>query len=301
MSRIKLFTPRARDIFNVIPSDRGRPLSDISHQLPEFDLQGDIQRVLERLERVSREVSTRDGKWYLMQIVPYRTVEDHIDGVVLTFLDITDRRRAEENVRVVNDELERRVQQRTLQLITVQEDERRRIARDLHDQVGQQLTALSLKLEALHARAEPSQKTALQELQDALARLDREIDFLTWELRPAALDELGLANALGTFVREWSKNYGIAGEFHASGMEDRPPLEFAVETNVYRIALEALNNAQKHGKPKRVAVILERRDNELALIVEDDGQGFNLASHADNDSREKTLGVIGMRERAAVH
>ena len=88
-SRIKLFTPRARDIFTLIPADLGRPLSDISSTLVDTDLHADIERVLERLERVEREVKTRDDRWQLMRILPYRTADDRIDGVVLTFVDIT--------------------------------------------------------------------------------------------------------------------------------------------------------------------------------------------------------------------
>ncbi len=88
-SRIKLFTPRARDIFTLIPTDRGRPLSDINSHLKDADLQADIDRVLERLERVEREVETKDGRWQLMRIALYRTSDERIDGVVLTFVDIT--------------------------------------------------------------------------------------------------------------------------------------------------------------------------------------------------------------------
>lgn len=256
--------------------------------------------MLGRLERISREVATRDGRWYLMQVVPYRTVEDRIDGVVFTFLDITERRRAEEEVRRAKDALERRVEERTRQLISVQEEERRRIARDLYDHLGQQATALGLKLEALMARAAPPFRTALEELQEGVSRLDREIDFLAWELRPAALGEVGLVVALANFVREWSKNYGIPADFHVAGLEGRPPLEFEVETNIYRIAQEALNNAHKHAKPKRVAVLLERREQELTLIVEDDGRGFDPGQEIEVKPGDRGLGLAGMRERAAI-
>ena len=98
-SRIKLFTPRTRDIFSLIAVDRGRQLSDMNSHLLHTDLPGDIERVLTRLERVEREVQTRDGRWHLMRLLPYRTAEDRVEGVVLTFVDITERRRAEEALR----------------------------------------------------------------------------------------------------------------------------------------------------------------------------------------------------------
>ena len=88
-----------RDTFSLIPSDRGRPLTDITSRLVDQDLSADVERVLERLERVEREVATRDGRWHLMRALPYRTAEDRIDGVVLTFVDITERRRTEERLR----------------------------------------------------------------------------------------------------------------------------------------------------------------------------------------------------------
>jgi two-component system CheB/CheR fusion protein len=108
--RIKLFTPRARDIFALIPSDKGRPLTDISNELIDVDLPGDVDRVLDRLERLEREVQTRSGRWYLMRLVPYRTGDDKIDGVVLTFVDITERRRATERVLESEARLQRAIE-----------------------------------------------------------------------------------------------------------------------------------------------------------------------------------------------
>ena len=96
---MKLFTPRARDLFNLIPSDVGRCLLDITHRIAVDDLSESLERVLERLQTVEREVATRDGGWYLMRLLPYRTSEERIDAVVLTFLDITERYAAAEALR----------------------------------------------------------------------------------------------------------------------------------------------------------------------------------------------------------
>src|SRR6185295_7723731 len=93
--RVKLSTPRARDVFNLLPLDAGRPLSDISSRLLYDHLLEDVDLVLERLQTVEREVQTRQGDWYLLRVLPYRTTDERIDGIVMTFQNITERRRGE--------------------------------------------------------------------------------------------------------------------------------------------------------------------------------------------------------------
>jgi len=572
--RIKLFTPKMRDTFSLIPSDRGRPLTDITTQLIDQDLPADVARVLERLERVEREVATRDGRWHVMHALPYRTAEDRIDGVVLTFVDITERRRMEERLtqsearlraiveqsaagigsvsvdgrltltnrkladllgydhgtligaslidrvatgsrqeieqqftrltqhgvafqtvtpliaktgdmvwanlnasairdesgvvqsavvilvditgtrraeaasrlsedrlrlvvetvkdyfiltmdehgildgwtaaaarafgyteeeaigqhvsvifteedrqggapeqelqtarergsasderwhrrkdgslfyvtgtvsplldaggevtgfvkiardlterkqyedalREAHDDLEERVLERTRdleleirerranegrvrrllqRLVTVQEDERRRIARDLHDHLGQQMTALRLTLAAIRDRPADGAVAELAQKADELAeQLDADVDFLAWELRPAALDDVGLADTLRKFVQEWAAHYGITVDFHTAGLDGQrlPPV---IETNLYRIAQEAMNNVYKHARASHLDLILERRGSQVVLILEDDGVGFDAAK-ATEDVDGKELGLSGMRERATL-
>jgi signal transduction histidine kinase len=126
-------------------------------------------------------------------------------------------------------------------------------------------------------------------------QLDRQLDFFVGDLRPAALDDLGLETALSQFVREWSQNFGIRAEFHAAGLNGRMDRE--VETHLYRISQEALNNVYKHADAQSVAVLLERRDSQLVLIIEDDGTGFQPER---SDTKHKGLGLVGMQERAAL-
>jgi len=223
--------------------------------------------------------------------------------IVGTHFDLTERKRAE---------AERTRTELLASLVFAQEDERRRIAREMHDQFGEQLTALTHRINALKAAtAAYSDLEGHVEALAALAqRLDRDVDQLVWELRPTALDDLGLRAALANYVQDWSTRVGIRAEFHTAGLLDErlPP---DVETSLYRIAQEALTNVARHSRATRAEVILERRPDHVVLIVEDDGIGFD-ASDSTTSRRSGTanaaevvrtrggFGLRGMRERAAL-
>lgn len=546
--RIKLFTPSVRDIFNLIPADIGRFLTDITSKLDYENLIADVETVLDKLQPLEREAHSRDNRVFLTRILPYRTSEDRISGVAITFLDITRHKRLEEEIRESDRELERQARlfsaplsaisdfaysfdhdgrfiyanrslldlleieagyivgknffdldyppelaenlqrqirqvfdtkkalsdethftspagksyifeyifspliaedgsveivagttrdvterrhieqkareseessrlliesatdyaiftvtsdnlvdswntgaqkvfgfeakeiigqnarilftpedrergvpeteiQRALEtghaederwhsrrdgsrffasgvmsllkkdgvqgfvkicrdqtkkieaekalydremlkkLISAQEDERTRIARDLHDELGQKLTALRLKLESIKKVCRDEDVSGrIDETQSIAEQIDNDVDFLAWELRPAALDDLGLFAALNNYAREWSRYAGVPIELHTSGLKNRR-LAPEIETNLYRIAQEALNNTHKHAKAARANVLLERQEDTVVLIIEDDGRGFNPKTKT---TRGKGLGLIGMRERAAL-
>jgi signal transduction histidine kinase len=181
-------------------------------------------------------------------------------------------------------------------LVIAQEEERRRIARDLHDHLGQQLTSLRLKLEAVRTITPdlPHVHATLAQADSLLTRIDSDIDFLSWDLRPAALDDLGLKAVLENYVREWSLHSNVRARFHAEGFgEERLAPE--LEATLYRIAQEALNNVARHAKAQSVGVVLERRGDSLSLVIEDDGIGFDASTISPT-----MIGLISMRERAAV-
>ena len=401
-----------------------------------------MAQVLNDLRTVDRELETRDGHWILTRLRPYRTTDDRIDGVVITFQDITDRRAAEarvrmgeerlrllvdgatdyaiftmtpegiidtwnsgaermyryradeivgrpfatlftsedrasgmperelqaaaasgrvneerfqmrqdgsrlfcsgttirlgeslgfakiardlsiprqaaEALRLVQAEFEARLRTRTgeleaeiearaeahrhvtallKKLVTAQEDERARIARDLHDQLGQQLTALHLSLQRHRQRLEAEHVDSdLQRALDLVDRLDHDIDYLSWDLRPAVLDDLGLAAALPLFVREWSAHSQIPAECRLGGFA-AGQISNDAEVVFYRVAQEALNNVSKHAHASRVDVLLESRDGTVTLVIEDDGVGFEPA---DQESRDLGVGLVGMQERASL-
>jgi signal transduction histidine kinase len=195
---------------------------------------------------------------------------------------------------------EHQVRELLRRLVFIQENERRQIARELHDQLGQQMPALRLKLESVGTGGGGGGELLerVGQAQALAAEIDSAVDFLAWEMRPASLDEIGVEAALRNFVWEWAKQYGVEAVFHSSGFDDER-LQPEVETNLYRILQEALQNVHKHAGADRVDVLLERGDGEAVLIVEDNGHGYDEEQEVALDS-DKGMGVINMRERATL-
>ena len=187
-------------------------------------------------------------------------------------------------------------------LVSSQELERRRIARDIHDQLGQRLTALRLKIASLRQAAAGNADFAprVEGLQEIAAKLDSEVSFLAWELRPTALDDLGFVQAIGEYVSEWSKHVEIAADFHAADLAGAR-LDRETETHLYRITQEALNNVAKYADANHVSVLLERQEGNVVLVVEDNGRGFDPEGLIHRtDPTAGGLGLTGMNERAAL-
>jgi signal transduction histidine kinase len=159
------------------------------------------------------------------------------------------------------------------------------------------LTALGLSIRALKDSCDqPELRRQIEVLEQVAQQLDRDVEHLVWELRPTALDDLGLRAALANYVNDWSRRVGISARLHTAGLlDDRLPSE--AETALYRIAQEALNNIAKHARAEQVEIILERRSDQVLLIVEDDGVGFDSV---DAGAAGQGFGLLGMQERAAM-
>jgi len=272
----------------------------------------------------------KDGtRFYSAGVMAPLYMGNALSGFAKITADLTEKQRYAETLKHSHDVLETRVIERTQELaaanaaliaemnerrtaeaqkieflqrlVTSQEDQRQRIARDLHDQLGQRLTALRLKIAALREACDHDEnlKARATRLQEISQILDSEVSFLAWELRPFALDELGLVDAIGTFVREWSKHYEIPAEFHTSGLS-KIRLDTSADSHLYRIAQEALNNVVKHAKATDVNVLLEKTGEELVLIIEDNGIGMTRSQTSNGRKGSKGLGLEGMRERASL-
>jgi PAS domain S-box-containing protein len=188
-----------------------------------------------------------------------------------------------------------RLQALSRRLVEVQEAERRHISRELHDETGQALSSLLLGLSLLEREADRPQAVIARanELENMVDEVLNNLHRLAMNLRPASLDHLGLMSALENLIESFGKQHGLNMQFETVGLDSErlPP---AVETALYRIVQEALTNVIRHAQATRVDVLLERRDDQIVTIVEDDGVGFD-PHEAVQSGR---MGIFGMRERA---
>jgi two-component system sensor histidine kinase UhpB len=173
--------------------------------------------------------------------------------------------------------------------LTAQEQERTRVARDLHDEVNQSLTGLLLRLEATREKAPPALAAELAEIRSVANQAMQELLELARQLRPTALDDLGLEAALAGTVRELSRQGSVRASFEAEG--ELAGLPEDVQLVVYRVAQEALSNVVRHSGAEHVRVRVQRDGDQVALSVGDDGRGFTF------DETGRGLGIGGMRER----
>ena len=174
--------------------------------------------------------------------------------------------------------------------LVAQEEERARVARDLHDEVNQSLTGLLLRLEAARKKAPPELAGELAEIRALANQALQELLALARQLRPTALDDLGLKAALSSHVEELGRQSGIAAEFESAG--DISSVPHDVQVVAYRVAQEALSNATRHSGASNVWVRLARDNGSVELTIADDGRGFTF------DQASRGLGLSGMRERA---
>jgi signal transduction histidine kinase len=179
-------------------------------------------------------------------------------------------------------------------LISAEDEERRRIARELHDETGQSLTALLMGLRTIADVAEPSDVRAIAlRLRDVTARLVDDVGRLARGLHPAVLDDKGLAAAARRYVGDYARSFGTTMEFVA-GELDSPRLPPLAAATMYRILQETLTNVVRHARARTVAVELKRDDYALELLVTDDGVGFDVSQAVSG------LGLHGMRERVTL-
>jgi len=209
--------------------------------------------------------------------------------------DITERRLAEMKLKTYTQQLA----SLSRQLVQIQENERRHIARELHDEIGQALTAIEINLQiTLRAPGTTAIVPRLEESLKLVERLLQQVQDLSLDLRPSMLDDLGLEAALRWYAGHQARRAGLRIDFWAEPLEDR--LEPAIETNCFRVAQEAMTNVVRHARAQGVAMTLRREDSLLHLVVHDDGVGFDPARVREQAVQGSSVGLLCMEERVSL-
>jgi two-component system CheB/CheR fusion protein len=304
--RILRFTPKVGELFNMRMTDRGRPVSDITNRLGYPELRSDAEQVLRNLTRIEREVKDELGKWYLTHLLPYRSSDDRIAGVVITFVDITRRKTQEEQIKQLSRNLEKRVAERTQQvrdlttsLVRAEQRERRRLSETLHDELQQLLYGIRLKLrlarEALSgARPEEAEQQLLQ-AETLLTRGTRTTRQLSVDLNPPILKHEGLKA-----IFQWLQ--GQMKELHGLDIKLRTDGEMRIEDSDVRVLLfqifrELLFNVAKHAGTGAATVNLKEADGHLVVDIVDEGKGFDVALIEAASQDRPSVGLTSVRER----
>jgi signal transduction histidine kinase len=208
-----------------------------------------------------------------------------------------------ENARLWSEvkDKERALSELLKKTISVQEEERQRIARELHDEMAQGLTALLMglgRLESSMTSVPPSVAETVETVKEFASRALDDTRRLVLDLRPTVLDDLGLVSALRQYAETHLDPLGISYKLEARLLKERlpPPLELAL----FRILQEAINNCGRHANAHHVRIRLEQNNGEIRAQVEDDGKGFDLWSLLEGKGGKPPLGILGMRERAAL-
>jgi PAS domain S-box-containing protein len=237
----------------------------------------------------------QSGHWLSSAIYPTRITSSNGKKVFLHMvIDVTERKVAQEQLKISHEQL----QSLSTHLETVREEEKKKIARDLHDQASQLLSSLHIYLEAAIETLPKDLKKAeelLRKAQGLSTNILDEIHNLIYELRPSMLDELGLVAAISYLIDNSLEVSKIKVKLRTTGQERRlsPPVEIAL----FRVVQETINNILKHAKARRVIITLNFKSKSLKIRVQDDGVGFDVPEVFNSRSKTRGLGLLGMRER----
>jgi len=249
-----------------------------------YSLTSFLTKPLSQLSEAARAIGKGDFKW---EAPPW--AQDEIGNLGVAFNDMSKELKHKEEMR----------EQLMAKVISAQEDERKRIARELHDETGQTLTSMLVSLKVAEDSIDsPEARNKITELRSLTSTALERVHEMATELRPSILDDMGLVAAIKRYIEDYSINMNIKVDSHISGFEDRR-LSPEIETTVYRIIQEALTNIIKHAEAHNVSVVMRLADASLTATVEDDGKGFNN-KRAPAQENGNNLGIFGMNERASL-
>jgi PAS domain S-box-containing protein len=238
-----------------------------------------------------------------MRAHPIKDAHGRLLGIVEHVIDITEHKRSEEALQRAQGELESRVRERTEQLTSlaaelslVEERERRRIATELHDQVGQSLILSKIKLDSLSYPLSPESFGKLvAEIREYISKSIEEIRSLTFQLSPPLLYEVGFEAAIEWIGEEFEGKYGFQVEFKDDGKTK--PLHEETSVALYQMVRELLVNIAKHAKAKRVRISVEKVADKIKITVADDGSGFDSPNGMRHKNKKRGFGLFSIRQR----
>jgi PAS domain S-box-containing protein len=287
-------------IFGYKPLEwKGRSITTL---IPSGNLPGAQEAFLKTLQGGPRSyelrISARDGKILILSVNTAPLYENgEVSGSVSFGRDIAEQKKAEQALQ----ESERQLRSLSSQLLTAQETERRRISRELHDELGQALTVMKLRLRFIEKGLEKNQITIRQDCEDLLGYIDQVIENtrrLSLDLSSSILEDLGLTAALQWLINNFIKNHHI--QVTADMMDIDHLFSPDAQTMIYRILQETLNNVGKHAGAKNVSIAIRNHNGRVSLLVEDDGKGFNVTEAMMRHATERGLGLATMDERARI-
>jgi two-component system, NarL family, sensor kinase len=283
---VRRYTPAARRLTNLTPGDIGQPLSRRRWNVELDGLEERVRECVRRLRTSILDVRDDAGRWYTLSIRPNRSPRGRVDGAVLM---LSEAPAFPESFGLLSG-----------RLLHLQDEERRRIARELHDSTAQRLAAVSMNLDLLSRALADGSHEARRTLAESRALLDacaHEIRTLTDLLHPPVLNYRGLAAAVRSYASGFSRQSGIRIDTRVPELGRLPP---HVEQALYRIVQESLTNIRRHANSPTASITATRRGGGVTLVVRDGGRGFvpePSDPRARHSQRRTGVGIHSMRER----
>ncbi len=276
----------------------GRNYAEFHSENETRDFANKIKAVFDTGRLLSYDYeSERDGEYYLRSLNPVKGPDGKISAVTIISRSITERKKAEEELK----KSKKKLQYLSSQLIKAQEEERKRISLELHDEMGQSLTAIGLTIdqieEALPSDLDPKIGNRLADIKSIALKSVDQLSELCLALRPSMLDDIGLIPTLRWHISKEGRRAELEIKLEIIDMDERLGQE--IETVIFRIFQEALNNIIKHADAKQVILRIERKQGSITFSIKDDGKGFDIHK-ALTDQQDGSIGLIGMQERANI-
>ena len=286
-----------------------------------------LKKAMETGQPEEIEKYTPDGRAWFIRGYPVQGETGKIVGAIELTLDITKCKQAEKALRNAHDKLERRVKERTAELVKAnkelkrqiqerkraenlvlnlsqmlmqaQEQERQMISCELHDSIAQNLSTLKIGCELIFddpPAVSHELKMKMEKYSDLIDQTIAAVRNLAYDLRPPVLDEMGIVRALEIYCKEFSKNNGLKVEFQSAGIHNLS-FDSNTEIHLYRLVQEGLNNIRKHAQAKRATIKMVGASPNIILRIQDDGKGFDVKACRLKSDKEKRMGLQSMRER----